>query len=311
MTSRNTLARITGGSAALLAGIVLILGACGAAPGAEIVRNADFAAIAGTPPLPADWTTPAGGQWRWHPTAGPEGRPCMQYQAGQGVAGPLRQECDFSEPQAQYELRAVVRAAGLSPVLVVWDRQDRKQPLATLTCQAGPEWTVQKVAFKTLTADITLEVYADVAHREGKPAREGQAGVAQVTIAKAGTALPRQTLPDLGENLALHKPYALVPPGNYTYCTDPDDSTQLTGGVYTEGYFWTQKTTVGWQSQTPTITLDLGQDVPIRGVTYNTAAGIAGEPHRRGNSPSGLPQTSCSSVMKRQSDGNVTGGWIP
>ena len=89
-------------------------------------------------------------------------------------------------------------------------------------------------------------------------------------------ALSRQVLPDLGENLALHKSYALLPPGDYSYCTDPDDKTQLTDGVYTEGYFWTQKTTVGWRGQTPTITIDLGQDYPIKGLTYNTAAGVAG-----------------------------------
>jgi len=277
MPGQDLLFRFTVVRAAILAGALLTICACGAAPGTGVVRNSDFAVVTGQPPLPSHWTTPGGGQWRWLAQGGPEGRPCMQYEAGPALVGPLLQECDFCEPQAPYELRAVVRATGgLSPVLVIWDRQDRKQPLATLACQAGAAWTVQKVAFKTVAADINIEVYADVAHREGRAARAGQVGVAQVTIARAGAALPRQTLPDLGENLALHRTYTLAPPGNYSYCTDPDDKTQLTDGVYTEGYFWTQKTTVGWQGQTPIITLDLGQDVPIKGVTYNTAAGIAG-----------------------------------
>jgi hypothetical protein len=47
-------------------------------------------------------------------------------------------------------------------------------------------------------------------------------------------------------NIALHCPYTLQPAPNYRYCTDPDDRIQLTDGNYTQGYFWTQKSTVGW-----------------------------------------------------------------
>ncbi len=237
-----------------LACLLLVgIGVCSSGLCAEIVRNPDFSAVGETPALPRDWETPGGGQWSWRQGGGPEGRPCMHCEAGPGFVGPLRQACDFCEPQP-----------------------DRKQPLTTLVCQARNEWTVCKLAFKTVTADIDVEVYADAAHREGRPARAGEVGVAQVTITRAGTGVPRQVLPDLGENLALHKPYTLVPPGNYSYCTDPDDRLQLTDGVYTQGYFWTQKTTVGWAGQTPTITIDLGQDCPIKGLTYNTAAGVAG-----------------------------------
>ena len=79
------------------------------------------------------------------------------------------------------------------------------------------------------------------------------------------------------ENIALGKRYRLHPRPNYSYCTDKDDRVQLTDGVYTEGYFWTQKTTVGWRFALPaTITLDLGKVEPISGVSYNTAAGVAG-----------------------------------
>ena len=79
------------------------------------------------------------------------------------------------------------------------------------------------------------------------------------------------------ENIALGKPYTLSPAPTYRYCTDPGDATQLTDGVYSEGYFWTQKTTVGWQNARPIIiTLDLGEVRPIRGVSYHTAAGRAG-----------------------------------
>jgi hypothetical protein len=80
-----------------------------------------------------------------------------------------------------------------------------------------------------------------------------------------------------GDNLAPGKPYKLDPRPNYSYCTDPGDKTQLTDGQYTQGHFWTQKSTVGWNhASSVTITLDLGAVQPIRGASFNTAAGVAG-----------------------------------
>ena len=84
-------------------------------------------------------------------------------------------------------------------------------------------------------------------------------------------------VPRPGENLALGKPYTLDPRPNYALCTDPGDKTQLTDGVYTKGYFWTQQSTVGWNNiGGATITIDLGSVQPIRGASFNTAAGRAG-----------------------------------
>ena len=78
------------------------------------------------------------------------------------------------------------------------------------------------------------------------------------------------------ENIALGATYTLEPGPNYGLCTDPGDAEQLTDGVYTDGYFWAQQSTVGWQEKTPSIfTLDLGKVMPIRGVSFNTAAGFA------------------------------------
>ena len=94
--------------------------------------------------------------------------------------------------------------------------------------------------------------------------------LALAQVIAAGTQPP-------ADNIALGKPYTLDPRPNYSYCTDPGDKTQLTDGVYTKGYFWTQKSTVGWQGVGGvTITLDLGAVQPIRGVSFNTAAGRAG-----------------------------------
>ena len=78
------------------------------------------------------------------------------------------------------------------------------------------------------------------------------------------------------ENIALGASYTLEPGPNYGLCTDPGDSEQLTDGVYTDGYFWAQPSTVGWQEKTPSIlTLDLGAVMPIRGVSFSTAGGFA------------------------------------
>ena len=79
------------------------------------------------------------------------------------------------------------------------------------------------------------------------------------------------------ENVALKKPYTLSPAPNYGYCTDPGDAAQVTDGIYSQGYFWTQKSTVGWNNVAPVyVTIDLGKTEPIRGVSWSCAAGVAG-----------------------------------
>jgi hypothetical protein len=103
----------------------------------------------------------------------------------------------------------------------------------------------------------------------------GIAVVACVGVARAEDDPSAYVRP--GENIALDKPYTLAPRPGYSHCTDDGDVTQLTDGVYSEGYFWTQQSTVGWQHAKPAVvTIDLGQDQPIGGVSLRTAAGTAG-----------------------------------
>jgi len=79
-----------------------------------------------------------------------------------------------------------------------------------------------------------------------------------------------------GPNVALHKPYTMEPLPTYGDCADARDRIQLTDGEYTTGYFWVQKSTVGWVHSRPVIvTIDLGQVEPIAGLSYSTAAGVA------------------------------------
>ena len=79
----------------------------------------------------------------------------------------------------------------------------------------------------------------------------------------------------IGENIALHKSYTFNLPPNYALCTDEGDKTDLTDGKYSEGYFWVQPGTVGWQNRSPIITIDLEQISSISGISYSTAAGTA------------------------------------
>ena len=83
--------------------------------------------------------------------------------------------------------------------------------------------------------------------------------------------------PDV-ENIARGKRYVMTPVPGYRDTIDAGDRTQLTDGEYSSGYFWVQKSTVGWvQDPQVTLTFDLGADLPIRGVTFNTAAGSAAD----------------------------------
>lgn len=78
------------------------------------------------------------------------------------------------------------------------------------------------------------------------------------------------------DNIALARPYKLDPRPNYALCSDPGDGVQLTDGKYSRGYFWTQQGTVGWgHTASVAITIDLGQVQPIRGISFNSAAGRA------------------------------------
>ena len=78
-------------------------------------------------------------------------------------------------------------------------------------------------------------------------------------------------------NLAVDKTYTVSPLPNYTLTAPATDQTAFTDGKYTDGFFWKQKTTVGWSNWQPPpantieIMIDLGHDANISGITFNTA----------------------------------------
>ncbi len=74
------------------------------------------------------------------------------------------------------------------------------------------------------------------------------------------------------QNLAMNKSYTLSPSPNYRSSIPSSDKCYLTDGDYTNGFFWSQPTTVGWQNcDKIRIDIDLEKDQPIGGITFSTA----------------------------------------
>ncbi|MEI6501689.1 MAG: discoidin domain-containing protein, partial [Armatimonadota bacterium] len=252
---------------------VLMLGVCLQGWSADLVKNADFALeTPGQPKVPADWVLPKDGSWQR--VLGADGKAFLQYEAAGGVRAPARGTCDFLTPKSGYTVEVTYEGDGvLTPLLRMMDLTSN-QPLARAVGSVKPGLQTMGVTFSTVTANVAVELYADAAQAEAKPAPAGRLRILKVALFATGDEA-REKLPEVGPNLALGKPYTMDPAPNYGDCADPDDAVQATDGVYTEGHFWTRKSTVGWVGVSPTITLDLGQDQPIKGLSYHTAAGVA------------------------------------
>ncbi len=81
------------------------------------------------------------------------------------------------------------------------------------------------------------------------------------------------------ENLALHRPYTLEPAPNWVDCVDAGDAAQLTDGAYAPNPLWNQPASLGWFKAKPVIiTIDLGEEHPIAGISYRTLTDRAGMP---------------------------------
>lgn len=80
-----------------------------------------------------------------------------------------------------------------------------------------------------------------------------------------------------GQNIALGKPYTYSEVPNYEGTAPDDDFKTLTDGVFTLGYFWIYKTTVGWQKKSRiAIKIDLEGIESVGTIKFSTAAGVAG-----------------------------------
>ena len=261
--------------------VAVLLPTVSAAP---LLRNPDFSeTVEGDVARPAVWTVPAGTPWHGTNEDGHSGQDGLRYRAAAAAtAGPVRQEADAAGG-TQYVLMASIKSdGGLRPIVRVMALGGPPRELVRLSWSGEAGVWVRHVA--RFTCDeaqrLAVEIWADGRHVQGAAALAGAVvfdDVQILPVAEAGTLLVGLDLASQYENVARGARYVFEPQPGYGLCTDPADKTQLTDGQYTAGYFWTQRSTVGWSGCRPVIiTMDLGKHVPIRGISYNTAAGVAG-----------------------------------
>ncbi len=241
----------------------------------NLVTNSDFStAVEGQMERPEGWRIPAAG-WERIPDAGPDGGAVLRVTVPEGPPLPAVQNLDYARPGAEYTLTVAAWSDGtLRPVARVVNR-DMGDEIVEVIAEAAEGWQELSASFETPTANLTVEIFVPARAEDDGRQLIGTGQFGSVTVTPVNQQGDRQR-PEL-ENVALGKPYE-TRPSNYALCAHPDDTTMhLTDGEYTEGYFWTQPTTVGWRSGGPEfITIDLEDVYPIAGVGYSTAAGVAG-----------------------------------
>ena len=237
----------------------------------ELVRNGGFdLGNAPTGTLPEGWSVRGGGdlQWKHIDYDGMTNASAVCVKAEkQEYIGSIQQlvQC---KPNTEYMLKADMKSDGLVPGVVVRDKYG--DMLAAIKSD-GPQWETKAAKFETRDHKELLIIIATV-QKEGK----GYAAVDNVSL-KAASSTARvetqATQEKKQKNIALGKPYTLSSKPNYNLCKDDGDASQLTDGLYTKGYFWTQKSTVGWEQGIgfQHAIIDLGKDCPIGGFSVNTA----------------------------------------
>jgi hypothetical protein len=271
---------------AAIAGVAVLalsLTMCGAE---GLVTNSDFSQVSGGDQgLPAGWTVAGtdSAAYRVVNDDGHSGSLSLRYEVERATASGAVVQSFVCKPNTDYLVTAALKSDGrLLPVVQVVVPVN--PPVKVLALRSGGQkvWTVQTARFNSGTATrLEVRVYGDAALAEGKQAAAGVSGVDDVQVYEASKApaeaSPAPAMTPPGPNIALKRPYTLTPAPNYSYCTEPGDKTQLTDGVYSVGYFWTQPTTVGWSGGSPArIRIDLGKIEPIAGLSFSTAAGVAG-----------------------------------
>ena len=254
-----------------------------AASAGNLLKNSTFAE---EPPLnggmPPKWLADNDVSWEYIDYDGivkdGSASECLRYN-GKGNDGVsiAWQEFEAEKNAGTYVIAADLKFDGCSPTVLVKDTDGNV--LASLRPSKSQRKTWQSVhrEFKHVGGG-KLKV-------ELQGCLNGETGYSFFDNVKVltGSAVANQSLLDLksdfkpaGPNIALGKKCTIVPKPNYHHCTDKDDDIQLTDGVYTNGYFWTQKSTVGWHGGHGYVTVDLGKHENICGASFNTAGGRAG-----------------------------------
>jgi hypothetical protein len=245
--------------------------------------NADFEGTART--MPEGWTAQgeAGSVFSVDDADGVGDQSCLRYRSEATVTESFLDQPLTLQPQTEYVLSAWLKSDGTTRPLVAVRETGARDFTARVSSDGGTSWLRQSVRFNSgQITDATMLVYGDFA--SGRTSRPGTACVDDIRLMLASEAADEgMTIaggfagPPPGENIALGKSYTLSQAPNYSLTLDDGDSSQLTDGLHTVGYFWAQKSSVGWKLRAPLqITIDLEQVEPITGVSFNTAAGTAG-----------------------------------
>jgi len=249
------------------------------------VLNGAFTKQSAETGTPVNWSVPADSPWHSTDADGLSGNDSLKYTARAiGAIQPVTQIISLPA-NAHLVLTCAVKTDGaLKPVVRLRFAGPDGAEIGRIVADGPPGlWRRYFAELNTGPGgEVVVELWADIAHLQS-PDRSAPAGTlciddVQVLLPPQAQAL-RAKQPDavIYENLARGKPYTLHPTPGYPLCTDPGDRTQLTDGQYTVGYFWTQMSTVGWvRMQDLVVTLDLGDHYPIRGLSFSSAAGVAG-----------------------------------
>ncbi len=220
--------------------------------------------------MPPFWTMekPAVGGWAFEDADGSDDATSIRFMSTKD-AGPLTQKIAL-EPNTDFTLLFWYKSEGAKPRIAVKDSAGKNllafSPLAPKTA-----WQSAMLPFKSGAGEEhVLSLSGD---GDGRVFFDSFEILPREEAAKR----PQRISTPHNRNMALNKPYTLTTDPDYPLCKDPDDAVQLTDGVRTEGYFWTQKTTVGWYCNLPPIVIvDLGRTEPISGAAWSCAAGTAG-----------------------------------
>ncbi|MGE5530930.1 MAG: discoidin domain-containing protein [Bacteroidota bacterium] len=253
-----------------------------AAHGAGLVKNSDFVTrVAGNAAQAADWkvSTDAAAAYTVVDDDGYKDSHSLHYKGeAERKSGPVTQAVTLRKG-TDYVLVAALKSDGvLKPAVRLMGPQGQ---LAVVVSDGSKTWTPFSARFNSGEATAaTIEAFGDAGLTAQGPYPGGASAIDAVQVYPASevpaTANAEAAFVAPGPNIALGKPYTLQPAPNYGLSADAGDKTQLTDGEYTVGYFWAQKTTVGWSGANPVIvTIDLGKVEPIAGMAYDTAAGVA------------------------------------
>lgn len=262
----------------------LILAGWSAAAGPLLVNGGFAQAQDKESALPAAWSVPADSGWVYTNEDGTADQFSLRYTARVQAPGKPATQGIILTANTDFVVKAAFKTDGrLRPLVRVMAVGQAGKELARIECgtqATAGAWQGYSATFASgAVTQAVVEIWADGRQVSGAPAPAGTSGIDDVQIMAAAEQAAQAVAPTTAahENVARGCPYTLDPHPSYGYCTDPNDKVQLTDGEYTAGYFWTQKSTVGWTHARPVmITLDLGADVPVCGLSYNTAAGVAG-----------------------------------